>query len=380
METCRLNTNHVRLGVPLPGDIYDEHGHMLLSKGQILNSQSQLDELLERGLYVDISLFEAHFKPSAPPPPPVENKFDPFLVRGTMKLSLNRLLRGITDASTSSAQIFEFAEHVQAYAHTDAEAAIAACLLDQQEESRSAAHSLSGAILCALLAKRLNWARERQRSLVCAALTMNLGMMDLQQRLFRQSTPLAPALLEQVHTHPEAALAALQHIGITDPSWLKAVAQHHETPSGKGYPQHLTDPAEDGQLLRIADIFFARASARADRPPLPPAQIIRVLFVEEGQGACAPLVAALVKTLGLYPPGSFVKLANNEVAVVFRSGETPQTPVAASVTTASGMPTMQPVRRDTARAGYTVAGAVAPNKVSVGYDLGKLWITDAPHP
>ncbi|OQA30857.1 MAG: hypothetical protein BWY57_02615 [Betaproteobacteria bacterium ADurb.Bin341] len=377
METCRLNANHVHIGVPLPGDVYDEHGQLLLSKGQILNSQAQLDHLLERGLYVELRLFEAHFKPSAASPLPVENKFDPFLVRGTMKLSLNRLLRGITDASTSGAQIVEFAEHLEAYVHTDAEAAIAACLLDQQEESRGAAHSLSSAILSALLAKRLNWAKERQRSLACAALTMNLSMMDLQQRLFRQATPLTPVQLEQVHAHPEAALAALQQIGITDPLWLKAVAQHHEAPSGKGYPQHLTETLEDGQLLRIADIFFARASARADRPPLPPAQVIRALFVEEGQGACAPLVATLVKTLGLYPPGSFVKLANSEVAVVFRSGATPQTPVAASVKTASGMPTMQPVRRDTARAGYTVAGAVAPGKVSVGYDLGKLWITDA---
>ncbi len=380
MQTCRLNTSHVRLGVPLPGDVYDEHGHMLLSKGQVLNSQSQLDELLERGLYVDISLFETHFKSSAPPPPPVEEKYDPFLVRGTMKLGLNRLLRSITDASASSAQIVEFAEHVQSYAHTDVEAAIAACLLDQQEESRSAAHSLSCAILCAVVAKRLGWTQERQRSLICAALTMNLGMMDLQQRLLRQATPLTPPQLEQVHAHPEAALAALQQIGITDPLWLKAVAQHHESPSGKGYPRHLADPAEEGQLLRMADIFFARASARADRPPLPPAQVFRALAVEEGQSACAPLVAALVKTLGLYPPGSFVKLANGEAAVVFRNGGTPQTPVAASVTTASGMPTMQPVRRDTARAGHTVASPLALGKVSVGYDLGKLWITNAPHP
>ncbi|MBS1197363.1 MAG: hypothetical protein H6R18_1148 [Proteobacteria bacterium] len=353
---------------------------MLLSKGLVLGSQTQLDELLERGLYVELGLFETHFRSvSAPPLEAIEQKFDPFLIRGSMRLSLNRLLHSLIDALANSVQLLEFAGHVQDYANKDVEAAIAACLLDRQEESRAAAHSLSCAILCSLLAKRLGWPEERQRSLVCAALTMNLGMLDLQQRLLRQATPLTPAQLEQVHAHPEAALAALTNVGVNDSIWREAVRQHHEKPGGKGYPQRLNEPAEEGQLLRLVDVFFARASARADRSPLPPAQIVRALFVEDGQGVCASLVACLVKMIGIYPPGSFVKLANGEIGVVFRNGETQKTPVVASVTNASGIPLMQPVRRDTSREAFVISGTVGSDKVSVGYDLGKLWITNAHH-
>lgn len=378
METCRLSTSHVKVGAPLPGNVYDEAGRMLLSKGQILDSQTQLETLLERGMYVEISVFESHFRGAASGAPPVaEKKLDPFLVRDSLKISLNRLQRGVLDGSVSVAQITEFAAQVQTFAHTDVEAAIAASLLDLKEESYAVAHSLSTATFCALLARRLDWPEARQRSVVCAALTMNLGMLDLQQKLLRQATPLVPAQLAQVQAHPEASLATLLGLGVDDPVWLEAVGQHHEKPAGSGYPQGLTEPTEEGQMLRLLDGFGARAAGRADRRPLPPAQIVRALFVEEGQGPCAALVAALVKMFGLYPPGCFVKLASGEVGVVFRSGESASTPLVAAVTSTSGTPTMQPVRRETQREGFAIVGAVAPDKVTVGYSLGKLWVTSA---
>jgi HD-GYP domain-containing protein (c-di-GMP phosphodiesterase class II) len=378
METCRLSTIHVRLGVPLPGNVYDSAGQLLLSKGHVLDSQSQIDLLLARGMYVELSVFEAMFKPlSSGAATVIEKKFDPFLVRNTLKISLNRLQRGVLDGSVTAAQIVDFANQLQAFTHNDAEAAIAASLLDHQEESCTVAHSLNVATLCALLARRLDWPEQRRSSAVCAALTMNLGMFDLQQRLTRQATPLTAAQLAQVHAHPEASLAALQQVGVNDPVWLEAVRQHHEKPTGAGYPQQASEPVVESQLLRLFDVFAARAVARADRRPLAPAQIVRALFVEEGQGPGGALVAALVKMFGLYPPGSFVKLENNELAVVFRADPENNSQTVAAVTTASGAPTMQPVRRDTSRKGFSIASAIVYDKVSIGYDLGKLWITKA---
>lgn len=379
METCRLSTAHVRIGVPLPGNIYDDAGQLLLSKGHVPDSQSQIDLLLSRGMYVEISVFEALFKPhsQATEAPVIQQKFDPFLQRNALKISLNRLQRGVLDGSATPAQIVEFGDQLAAFAETDAEAAMAACLLDHQEETYVVAHSLNTAIFCALLAKRLEWAAPRRSSTVCAALTMNLGMFELQSRLLRQATPLTPVQLEQVHAHPEASLKVLQQIGVDDAVWLDAVRQHHGKPSGGGYPAQAGEPGEASQMLRFFDVFGARLLARADRRPQVPAQIVRGLFVDEGKGPNGALVAALVKMLGLYPPGSFVKLENNELAVVFRADPENNAHTVAAVTTSSGTPTMQPVRRDTYRKGLAIANAVTYDKVAVGYDLGKLWISNA---
>ena len=382
METCRLNTAHVRLGLPLPGNIYDGAGNLLLAKGYVPENQEQIDVLLSRGMYVEVSVFEAHFKAiaeanaSASAPASVERKFDPFLVHKTLKITLNRLQRGALDHSTTPAQLLEFAEQVDAFACSDAEATTAVCLLDHQAETYVVGHSLNTAILCALLTTRLAWPAPRVEATICAALTMNLGMFELQQRLLRQATPLSSVQQAQIHAHPEASLAALQQIGVNDSVWLDAVVQHHEKSPGSGYPKQLPEPGEESQVLRLFDSFGARLSARADRRPLPPAQIVRALFVEEGKGPCGALVAALVKMLGLYPPGSFVKLENNELGVVFRADQENNAQLVAAVTTATGTPTMQPVRRDTCRKGFAIVSAVAYDKVSVGYDLGKLWITN----
>lgn len=378
METCRLSTSHVRIGVPLPGNVYDSTGQMLLSKGYVPDSQEQIDALMARGMFVELSVFEAAFKPmlATSTAPVAQRKFDPFLSRNALKISLNRLLRSILDGSASVQKIVEFADQLQAFTDSDAEAAIATSLLDHQDDTYVIGHSLSTATLGALLAKHLDWPDATIRSLICAALTMNLGMFELQQRLLRQATPLTPPQLALVQAHPTASVEALKRIGVDDAHWLDIVGQHHEKSDGSGYPQRSTKQCEESQLLRLLDVLGARAVARGDRRPLAPAQILKSLFVDEGKGPHGELVAALVRILGLHPPGSFVKLENNEVAVVFRPDRKNKSLIVAAVTTATGTPTMQPVRRETYRKGFSVAGTVPYDKVSVGYDLGKLWITN----
>ena len=144
METCRLNRSHVRLGVSLPGNIFDDAGHLLLSKGYVPDNQEQIDQLLARGLYVEISVYESCFKAmSADEMAALENKFDPFLIRNSLKISLNRLLRTVLDHSVTSGQILDFAGQLQSFAMTDPIAAMAACLLDHHEEIRPVAHALN---------------------------------------------------------------------------------------------------------------------------------------------------------------------------------------------------------------------------------------------
>lgn len=382
METYRLSTSHVKLGEPLPGDVYDEAGKMLLSKGYVLASQSQIDALLARGMYVDIATFEACFRPpgaGGSVPTTTASKFDPFLLRNTFKVRLHRLLRCVLEGSAKPSEIQALADDIARLSDADGDAAIAATFLDRDEPSYATGHSLGTATLCALAAQRIGWDEARRRSVVCAALTMNLGMLDVQQRLQRQATELTPPQREQLHSHPEAACAALEKIGVDDAAWLTAVRQHHERPDGHGYPAALAAPTEEANLIRLADAIGARVFPRADRRPLPAGQVVRALYVEEGQGPAAPLVGALVKLLGLYPPGCFVRLANNETGVVFRRGQAPNTLIVAAVTSGAGTPLMQPVRRDTQRKEHAISGALTADKLTIGYDLAKLWISDARH-
>jgi hypothetical protein len=75
--------------------------------------------------------------------------------------------------------------------------------------------------------------------------------------------------------------------------------------------------------------------------------------------------ATLLRVVGLYPPGTFVELANGESAVVIVRGAKAHTPIVASMRRKDGGLLMQPVRRDTLRPGFAVKRGVEPSHVRV---------------
>ncbi|HEY8706429.1 MAG TPA: hypothetical protein VIM34_00355, partial [Burkholderiaceae bacterium] len=45
--------NQVKLGAPLLFGVRDEHGRLLLARGQLIGTEAQLKALLSRGIYAD---------------------------------------------------------------------------------------------------------------------------------------------------------------------------------------------------------------------------------------------------------------------------------------------------------------------------------------
>lgn len=373
VKTQRLTASHIKVGRALPGDVYDESGRLLLSAGFVVESATLLDTLLARGLYVDIATFQTHFGNAAAAAAPAAKKFDPFLLRDSLKKRLNRALRGLGREPDAVGQIREIATAVHELAGTDPEGAIAAGLLDS-DENYSIRHSVLTAILCDLAGSLLGWPAEKRSDVVCAALSMNVAMLDMQNKLVDQAEALNQQQQTLVRDHPEAAAGRLREAGLDAPLWLAAVLEHHERDVGAGYPHRLAQPGDAGQLVRLADAFGALLSPRADRKALPPPQAVRALLADEGRGPCATLVGTLTKVLGLFPPGTFVKLANGEIAVVHRRGAAANAPLVASITNGAGNPYMKPLRRDTQQKDFAIAGLTLRGKLTTGYDLGMLWI------
>ena len=59
MKLLRLCATQIRLNEPLPWNVRNEPGALLLSKGFLIKEQHQIDTLLDRGVYVDQEEFEA---------------------------------------------------------------------------------------------------------------------------------------------------------------------------------------------------------------------------------------------------------------------------------------------------------------------------------
>ncbi len=357
-------------GIPLPFGIRDAEGRLLLGKGHVVPDQERLLELLNRGMFVDAE--EVRRSMANRDAEPIAHRVEKFSVRWDALLrKLGLLLRSPGDPEFLS-QLREVVEQVCAFPEAQGDQIL--FLILRHDHSRhelyAEAHALHVAALCHLVSRRLNWADAQRQSLVGAALTMNLSMVNLQAKLAGQRTPLNPTQRKDIQGHPLASAALLRAAGLVDPAWLAAVEQHHEVPGGSGYPQQVAEPSEMAQLIRLADSFAAKHSARAGRAKQAAEQAARDLYAQSGGDA---LAMTLIRECGIYPPGCFVKLASGELAVVTRRGAKPKEPLVAALTNASGEPLARPVQRDTAQAARAIVATVPEKSVTVQVSADLLY-------
>lgn len=353
MELLRLVQSQVRLGSPLPWGVRDEAGVLLLARGHVFVDEGQMQALLRRGAYVDLEEVKAASRAAAAQESRPANLFDQW---EKMLWRLDRLLKSLEEPGFP-ARIADYAGCLIALIERDPDIGIFLSVRKDRPRMMlyGLTHSLHTALLSCLIARRLGWAAERTLAIVKAALTMNIGILELQGRLAAQGVPAMAPQLVVVNEHPQQSVALLASVGIDDAEWLQAVAEHHERPGGGGYPGGIAEPCEMARALRLADVFMARITPRTSRPAISTQDAARQLFQDDGGG---PLSMAIVKELGIYPPGDFVQLKSGERAVVVRRGDSASTPIAASITDRCGMPVVHTTRRDTACQEFAIVSSI----------------------
>jgi HD-GYP domain-containing protein (c-di-GMP phosphodiesterase class II) len=358
LRLLRLVQRQVVVGQPLPFGVRDEHGKLLLARGQVVEHEAQLAALLERGAYVDAEEARAVFQ-AAQPAEAATRKLTLFDLWEQLIWRLDRVLKSVDEPGLPE-RVRELSDMLLALLQRDPDVGI--YLAMRQDPKRLSiyglTHALYSAMACALATARLGWSEGQTQRLVNAALTMNLSIVELQGRLATQGNKPTETQFERLRAHPAAAADALAAAGVTDADWLGAVRQHHERRDGSGYPTGTKDVAALAMALRLADVLLAKVSPRSGRAALPIQQAEREMFAE---AAGDPFAAALIKEFGIYPPGDFVLLKSGEMAVVVRRGPTATTPEVAAITDRKGMPVTSSVRRDTAKPEFAIAGP-APDK------------------
>ena len=353
MELCPLEKvqHRIKLGVPLPFSVRDRASRLLLARHQVIVDEDQLEALKDRGAFVNLDelrsaraeIYEA----------PVQTL--PGLWRKLAE-QVSRVLLGMP--SPQAPQALDDAARILV-ALCDRASDIAIFLTVRRDAfdgvRYGVARSVQGAVAALLSAQRLGWPAERCLTLVKAALTMNVGMLDLQERLSNQARLPNPAQRQAIRIHPTTGEQTLRACGIEDAEWLEAVAQHHEQPGGGGYPTGLKAASDMAGALRIADIYTAKLASRSGREPLSPDRAIRELVATERGNPCA---LALASELGPWPPGTVVRLQGGETGVVVQRTATPGAPMVAVLSNRRGEPLVPPVQRQAQGRDCGIASAV----------------------
>lgn len=378
-------SSKISCGAPLPWDVRDETGKLLLARGYLIQTPELLYNLLRRGVFVDAEEVRIHqeapvhkAQEMSPPGLLISDKINATLMQPfgeqwtSLEVALTNLLKNPRDPGfLPGIEKQESTIRSMTEKHTDR--LIYSVIRHKQDrfDSYGITHSIHVAAVCSILAERLKWPKSQKKTVVSAALTMNIAMIELQNMLTHVQTDLTQEHRRQIHDHPAEGVRLLKEAGVADIEWLQAVEQHHEQPGGGGYPHgKKNDLSEMSQLIRFADVFTAKYSARKGREPVPARKAAQSIYLaSEGH----PIASAILKEFGIYPPGCFVELESGETAVVIRRGEKANAPLVAVLCSQNGERTRELVLRDTALPRYTILRTSANNAIPFDVPTERLF-------
>jgi len=253
--------------------------------------------------------------------------------------------------------------------------ALGAIMLDQDERAYPVKHCVDTAIVSYLIAKEMGTPRNALRSTVAAALSMNVGMLELQETLQNNPHPLTPSEKQIITEHPQTGVAILKKAGVTDPEWLTYIQDHHENESGTGYPDGKSGDkvAVNAKIISIADRYCARISGRNYRKSLlPSSSVEEVAFPVQG-GVNTLLASYFLEELGFFPVGCLVRMANGEIGLVTGRSGISTAPFVHALVDRDGNKLSTPIRRDTADEAYSIQAVMHGDDTSTLIDIDVLW-------
>ena len=398
MNLVPVNTDAILVGQPLPCALRDQSGVLLASKGFMVSSRQDLQAMVGRReqIYIDsdqsdnfrrgyVNRLNNLVMEDKSLGQIAEVQISPYDARRSREVAVDNDLPDWLDLQTQAHAMLRDTqgesflprlERLQAelerHTRRNPDGTLFALIHLAGSEVRqySASHAMLVNVMCSLAAfEVLKWPQAQLNALSSAALTMNISMTELQDRLALQKEPPTPAQLQRIQTHAPRSVDLLQQMGVSDGLWLEAVLNH-----GAKTPGPLAGRSDGQRLARLiqrADMFAARLSPRASRAPEAPGVAMQSCYFDENK-QMDEAGAALIKAVGIYSPGTYVRLASQEIAVVIKRGLNTTMPKVAVLINRQGMPTGEPSVRDTSQADYRITASVPFRDVKVTHNLDKL--------
>ncbi len=368
-ELNKINIKEIRVGVALPWAAHDEEGRLLLKKGHIIQSQKQLDGLLARGLYRNAFT-------SAKPEPikPVVERASPFILIEDFTIRLNSIFIDLeSGADEAIDRVLRLTTDIQTVCKEDLNAALGAVHL-RHDLTYVLIHPIHTAILCELVSSFLEYPKEKRHTIIAATLTANLGMLKLQSVLQKQKGPLSSEQQIAVQNHPRRSVEILKSAGVDNSLWLSTVQYHHEQEDGSGYSGLKgSEIPEEAKILALVDRYTAMISPRGHRKSIVAGDALKGLFLEKGKANDQRLSLILIKILGVFPPGTYVRLINGDIAIVIKCpAEGKMWPIVKSIITPRGARYSEPLTRDSNSQTYSIKELYIPDNMPP-FNLSLLW-------
>lgn len=206
-------------------------------------------------------------------------------------------------------------------------------------DSYTVGHSVRVSSLAVYVGSKMNWPEKELLAIGTAGLLHDIGKCRIPDGILLKKGKLSNEEFESIRNHPKAGSEILLEQKGISPLDLAACWGHHIRFDGGGYPKQpdwaVHHPVT--ALLQICDVFEALTAVRPYKPALEPQEAYTIMLSDKG--AFHPgLLAAFISFVGLYPPGTYVRLSDRKVGMVTHVGKYIDRPKLIIVTAQTGEP------------------------------------------
>lgn len=235
-------------------------------------------------------------------------------------------------------------------------------------------HSVAVCALMIALARQLGIEGDAVRELGVAGLLHDVGKMAIPDEILNKPGRLTDDEFNIIKAHPVQGWDMLLRSGDVSEVVLDVCRHHHERVDGKGYPDQLSGEALTlfARMGAVCDVYDAITSNRCYKPGWSPAESIRKMVEWRDGHFDERVFQAFVKTVGIYPSGSLVRLNSGRLGVVVEQNEQSLlTPLVKVFFSTKSNVQIKPADIDLAKTGEEITDVEDP--VQWGFDLNKMF-------
>lgn len=179
-------------------------------------------------------------------------------------------------------------------------------------------HAVTVSMLAMMIAKQLNYTKEQIIDVGIAGLMHDIGKLKIPQDFFTNREISAEKRKFIIEKHPQYSVDFLS-LSPNIPSEIKTIVlEHHEFADGSGYPagKTLNQLNPLSLIVSLVNYYEKLCFPYKAIKPLSPSQALSYIFKHKKKLFEPLQLNTFIKTMGIYPPGTVVKLSNDSIGIV----------------------------------------------------------------
>jgi HD-GYP domain-containing protein (c-di-GMP phosphodiesterase class II) len=179
-------------------------------------------------------------------------------------------------------------------------------------------HSVAVCILMIALGRQLGLNESMLTQAGIAGLLHDIGKVFIPDEVLNKAGKLTDEEFNIVKMHPQKGWELLKKTSDVSDCVLDVCRHHHERIDGMGYPDKLSGEALTlfARMGAVCDVYDAITSNRCYKKGWEPAESIRKMAEWRNGHFDEVIFHAFVKTVGIYPTGTLLKLKSGRLGVV----------------------------------------------------------------